>query len=190
MGQDTNRTELLIGALVGGVAVGASAFFLSSKRGRHLRRSVVGKLQEYSNQAGEAIEVVVDKAREAEEWRKKTTKRAKKALNNALENLDDHGRPYLDLKIGLIVGGVLGGALAFGANRYFRDEQPHSYRLLHDVDGYLNGAREVVDRLSGLFADRASKTRSKTSNTLRDFIELASAGLSLVQNFRGQAEED
>lgn len=179
--------HLLLGAILGGLLVGTSVSLISNKEvkkaGRKVKKRVIeqkDKIDNYIRMLEENIEKEIDE--KAVAWYKK----AKKALQQVKKELNSTFEEHNELKIGLLVGGILGTLIGVGFSHAFpRHAETSNIRNMgKKAEGWKNTIDDVME-----IVDQHSESqiiKPQTTNTVHQAVDFIASGLQLWQSFRDQ----
>lgn len=184
--------ELVLGALIGGAVIGLSTAFFSSKTGRALRRELVDKCQDIGDTVEDAIGTLSEKAQnikdnftgDAEDFRKKASKKAKKAVNYVVQEVSHVASSnHTDLRIGLLAGALFAGLVSLGVTALVkRRASQASHSVSSGVGHYLTELKGIVEKVADAVQEHVPDNEEEvTESPLRNAIDLAMSGVKFWQ---------
>lgn len=183
--KNSNTNGFLIGALIGSVVVGASAVFLSSRRGHDFKKNAEYKMRDMREKLDDLVEVLSDKKEEVQEQLGEKTNEYSQRIHDfaahLMENIDV-GENYKEKVAPLLVGGLVGVALGIGAISLFSGNTVKK--------GYIRSLTEsfpitdVLGEVLTLLEKDGQKVAKKGENIVHDVLDLVSSGTHLWQKLK------
>lgn len=183
--KNNNGANILIGALIGGLVVGAAAVLISSNQ-RKLKRNIFDKVQDLKDRVGDfasninAKAVVRDVSDKAEDW--------KENIEDFIENVKDQvdslsESEVRNIKIGLVVGAALLGLAGLGTVLMSSDKEKTTSSFMSNAADWKDQVQGLLEKVNGQCLSKKKSSTPNLSNTLSNAVDFAMSGVQLWQNF-------
>lgn len=192
-----NSTELLIGALIGGLVVGTTAVLLSSKVEK-LKGDIPDRYRDLKDKMDDFIDSLSDNTQaiannvsgHASEW----TDKAKDAAEYIKDELAALAGPgHRDLKIGLVAGGILAGIVGIGAIFALsgRGQRKRNVDFLSQFSDKAVAFKKILQNVQQVINGSTNKgswqaLQSKASHPINDIVDFALTGVQLWHSFKNR----
>jgi gas vesicle protein len=182
MGCNHNQSStngVLLGAVVGGLLVGACATFLTSKTGKKIKREFYENCDEF----GDKIENFInDKVEDISGKAKETIESAKEQID-AMADFDNK-----DFRCGILVGGVLGSLLGAGGTIMYNAsfQEKNHFDIVKNIGQQTEKWKKIIGDVLEV-AEQApvrKKIEKYGSSSMSELLDFAITGMKLWNNFR------
>ncbi len=179
MSHDRQSKEFLIGAAVGSLLGGVTAFLLAPVSGKELRKEICDTCTSFSDQAAElgeqGAEAVSELKEEASDWLERTGKNAasaSQAIHEWIEERTEGGRDVL-------IGGAIGAAIGVAIGYFLAPKQKKTLRSeIEDVlEDFSERAHDCADRIA-VKGKKMAKSTARLSNRWLHFAQEVANDLS------------
>lgn len=183
--KNSSNYNFLIGAMIGSVVVGASAVFMTSRRGRDLKKTAEYKMRDMKGKLDDLVDILSDKGGEVQEQIGEKTSEYSQKIHDFAANLIDQidvGENYKEKIAPLVIGGLVGVAVGIGAVSLFSGDLAKK--------GYLKSLSEsfpisdVLGDVLSLLEKDGQKVAKKGEHMAHDVLELVSSGAHLWQKLK------
>lgn len=190
--------QVLTGVLLGGLVIGAAAYFLSTKTGKKVRKDLNCKYQEIKEDLEDFIsDLNSNISKNLDETTSEWSEQAKETVDYLKDKIATLGDPEnQELRSKLMAGGgLLAAVLAVGTavwlashsdklgsiQRSTSSSQVYAWKnTLKDMIDFMN---ERMQQSSNQLKNRA-KAEVSSSGPLNEVLDFATAGLQLWQNIK------
>jgi gas vesicle protein len=169
-----NYNQLLIGALLGGLVVGAPSVLLSSNK---LKKCALKKMNVIADFIGDLLNETNENAHDISENTIDMINSYKEELLNYITDPEYH-----HLRTGFIIGTILGGILGAGAMHFavHEKEEVKSFNIKGTLEDILDSIKSRVEPMQKKFRTCESHIESN----LESVVDLAVSGLKLWQRLK------
>lgn len=189
--KDSNTNKLILGAILGGVIVGTSAIYLSTKQGKKLRNQATDKLQDFKEQLQDFLGSLNDKSKSlACDMSDRAGDYACKIQDFATqirEQIEGLGESEdKDRLTGLMIGAVVGALLGAGASAWLNSDSKDKSDLFKNLGTSAGTLKRTISDILSVLQDKASFKGNRSSNAMKDILDFATTGVQLWQKFQNK----
>lgn len=189
--EQNNSAGILLGAVVGGLLIGASAGYLTFKVGKKIKQEYCGGGEGFGDKIEKIVGVITEtlKSRVSDQVNSftETSKEALDCVKNKVESVID--LEDIGFKEGLCAGGVAGVLLGIGGTLMFkscfRDEEIDTKNNMScQLLKWKKVIRDVLETTDE--CPKPAKANCSRSNNFNDLIDMAVLGHRLWQTIRNR----
>lgn len=179
--RQSGQSDILTGVVLGGIIVGLSSLYLSSKNGSKVAEDITQKVESYKNRFEDFVQDCTDIEKEVENKTAEWGDKVRGTIQYVKDEVDEFAKKeHRELYVGLLIGSVVGGILGVGSAKLLSGNT--SGRSLRDtlakVGSGAASLQRVIQDISRVVDDRKVHAQP-THEPIDEVIDFALTGLQL-----------
>lgn len=186
----SGANKLILGAILGGVAVGTSAYFLSSKSGQAVKEYSADKWHHLKEQVEMFLQSVMSTEQsivaQIDEKADAYTQKIHDLKSQIVEQMKELGTEENKEKLKIfLIGGVLGGMVGAATASCVSLKAENKTACLTNADMKVDSMKSTVQEILRVLDEKSSGSADHhLSNTLQDILDFVSHGIGLWQKMK------
>lgn len=187
----SDANKLILGAILGGVVVGTSAVFLSTKKGQKLKDNAADKLQDVKDQLQEFLGSLSDKKEGFVSCLSDQAEGCSEKLQDFTSQVKDLIDTYStdenkDRLSTLLIGTIIGGMLGAGASAYLNSDTAEKGDMFKNLGSKASSLKSTISDILHVLEDKTGVHvhSNGQSNTIKDIMDFATSGVQIWQKFQ------
>lgn len=186
----SGANQLILGAILGGVAVGTSAYFLSSKSGQAMKEYSADKWQHLKEHAETFLQSVMSKEQsivsQIDAKADAYTQKMQDLKNQIVEQMKELGTDENKEKLKIfLIGGVLGGMVGAATASCVSLKAENKPSFLKNAEIKGDSIKSTVQEILRVLDEKSpGPADHHLSNTLQDILDFVSHGIGLWQKMK------
>lgn len=189
--KESHTNKLILGAILGGVVVGTSAIFLSSKQGKKFKDNASDKLEDLKDQLQDFLGSLNDKsqsiASDLSDRAEGYADRVQDFASQIREQIDALGEgDNKDRLTALLIGAIIGGMLGAGASAWLNSDSREKSDMFKNLGSSASAVKSTIKDILNVLEEKTGSLHHKASksNTVSDIMDFATTGMQLWQKFQ------
>lgn len=186
----SGANKLILGAILGGVAVGTSAYFLSSKSGQSMKEYSADKWQLLKDHVETFLQSVMSKEQSIvahlDEKADVYTQKIHDLKGQIVEQMKELGTEENKEKLKIfLIGGVLGGMVGAATASCVTLKAENKTPFLENAEMKVDSMKTTIQEILHVLDEKSSgPVDHHLPNTLQDILDFVSHGIGLWQKMK------
>lgn len=188
MATNKDNNGAIIGTVIGGLLLGATAAFIASRyAGKQFKyNKIKSRVEDFIEDLGDNTHSV------AKGIGKKAFNKANDVLEFVKDEIDALSDPRRkDLRIALVAGGIIGGLLVAGSSFLLSGERPGAkYGFINNLGEKASNLKKIIHNVHEIIEGRieehpeVSRLKSNSSKAVNNVLDFALAGMEILESFK------